>query len=82
MKTKPDSPPPAETLREAIDSERELQGISQSELAARIGCSREHLSRYFAHRCDITTELASRLLAVLGLCVLRKRPTTTRKGSP
>ena len=57
------------TPRETIRAELVRQGVSQSELARRIGKPQQMINRYLAGHHDAGSDLVGRMLDALGLTI-------------
>jgi transcriptional regulator with XRE-family HTH domain len=65
--SKSKKPPAGDLVRDAIRAALAEQGITQLELARRAGMGPVHVSRFLRGRRDVTTRVANRMLAALGL---------------
>jgi plasmid maintenance system antidote protein VapI len=65
-------PPAGDMIRDAVRQALECQCINQAELSRRSGVSPPNVSRFLRSQSDVTTAVANRLLAALGL-VLRSK---------
>lgn len=61
---------PEDTLRTQVRAALAVAGISQAEVARRLGCSTKHLNQMITGRAVLTLDWAQQILALCGMHVV------------